>query len=186
MIDYNAIAAFTGLGTAIIAVCALWLESRRHRFSTSLSLMLRLEEEFSTRRMYKNRKLAAYAFNNGRIREAANEIDEIIDFFEGIAFFVEKGAIDKESVWTCFFSYIYRFYHYAYGYINEERERDPTLWISFLDLYKKLYRIEQDNRNRNKRLKRIHIKNPKANLKQKDLQQFLNEEMKLDIDLDDE
>jgi hypothetical protein len=89
--------------------------------------------------MYTSRKKAASAFQRGELKEAANEIDEIIDFFEGVAYLVNRGAIDKEAVWTCFFSYMYRFYHFAAGYIDEERERDPTLWSAFLDLYKKLY-----------------------------------------------
>lgn len=182
--DYNAITAWAGLGAALVAIYGLWAESRRHRFSTSLDLMFRLEDQFSTKRMYTNRKKAACAFHNGNWAEAGNEIDEIIDFFEGIAYIVEKGAIDEKAVWTCFFSYMYRFYHFASAYIKQERDRDPTLWHAFLDLYNKLYEIEQLDRRSQKHISSRTSKGLKADLPVEDLQQFLREEMTLEIDAD--
>lgn len=182
--DYNAITALTGLAAALVAIYALWVESRRHGFSTSFDLMLRFGDQFSTKRMYTNRKKAASAFQRGKLKESANEIDEIIDFFEGVAYLVNRGAIDKEAVWTCFFSYMYRFYHFAAGYIDDERERDPTLWSAFLDLYKKLYAIEQKDRRKQVRSKHLSKKELKTDLLKEDLSQFLREEMTLDLSVD--
>ena len=78
---------------------------------------------------------------------------------------------------------MYRFYHFAAGYIEAECERDPTLWSAFLDLYKKLYTIEQKDRHKQTHLKRLKIKDMKTDLLDEDLNQFLQEEMALDLDL---
>lgn len=183
--DYDALTAWTGLGTALVAIWALRSESLRHRFSTSIDLVMRLEDQFATERMYRNRRRAACAIRAGSLDDAVNEIDEIIDFFEGVGFLVENGALDKRAAWTCFFSYMYRFCHLVGEYIDRERRRDPTLWQGFIDLYRVLHAIEQKDRHRQWRLKPGTVftcrKLPR-DLNKKDLEQFLIEEASLDVD----
>ncbi|MDP3043029.1 MAG: hypothetical protein Q8N21_01370 [bacterium] len=170
--NYQVITAWTGLTTAIVAIYALWAESRRHRFSTGIDLILRLEDQFSTQRMYVNRRKVARAFQNKNYVEAMNEIDEIIDFFEGVGFFVKRGALDRKVVWTFFFSYLFRFRHFAKEYIENEQSRDPTLWTEFVDLYNNLLQIERaDRRNRKSSLE----------ISEDDLEQFLREETNLAV-----
>jgi len=153
-----------------MAIYALWAESRRHRFSAGIELILRLEDQFSTERMYTNRKRAACAFQKKSCGEAVNEIDEIIDFFEGVGFLLKRGALDKRVVWTFFFSYLYRFRHLAEEYVVKERRRDPTLWPDFVSLYDQLLVIERAERRRQQAA---------VELSQEDLAQFLSEETSL-------
>jgi hypothetical protein len=170
--DYDAITAWAGLAAALVAIYGLWAESRRHRFSMGVELILRLEEQFSTRRMYANRRKVACAFQNEKYAEAVNEIDEIIDFFEGVGFLVKRGALERKVVWTFFFSYLFRFWHFSKEYIEDERGHDPTLWTEFVDLYNNLLKIEwADRRKRNAPLQ----------LSQDDLEQFLREETSLNV-----
>lgn len=173
--DYEAITAWTGLAAAIVAIYALWAESKRHRFSMGIELILRLEDQFSTQRMYTNRRKAACAFRNKNYVEAVNEIDEIIDFFEGVGFLVKRGALHRKVVWTFFFSYLFRFWYLAKEYIESERRRDPTLWTEFVDLYNNLLQIEQADRRK---------REAPLELNRDDLEQFLREETSLNISED--
>jgi len=162
--------ALAALTTALLAVFSLIMESRRHRFALGVDLVLRLEDQFGTPRMYTNRAKAAHAFQQGDYSLAANEIDEIIDFYEGVAYFVDHGALDRRLAWTFFFSYMYRFHHLAKEYIDKERRRDATLWDEFLHLYEQLLKIECAERGRCGDI---------YELSEEDIQQFLKEELSL-------
>ena len=129
--------------------------------------------EFSRQRMYANRKKAACAFQNKSHPEAANEIDEIIDFFDGVGFLVKRGALNKRVVWTFFFSYLYRFRHFADEYIVKECRRDPTLWADFAWRYDQLLVVERAERRKQK---------APLELSPEDAAQFLAEETRLTIE----
>lgn len=162
--------ALAALTTALIAVFSLIMESRRHRFALGVDLVLRLEDQFKTPRMYKNRAKAAQAFHQGDYSLAVNEIDEIINFYEGVAYFVDRGALDRKLAWTFFFSHMYRFHRLASEYIVKARRRDVTLWDEFLRLYERLLKIECAERGR--------CGDPQS-LTAEDIQQFLREESSL-------
>jgi hypothetical protein len=169
-IDYNALVAWVGLGTALVAVLALWLEGRRWRFALGVELILRLEAEFRTARMYESRREVAGAFLSDNLTQASNALDEIINFYDGVGYFVERHALERKVVWNHFFSYMYRFWHYAQPYIESERRRDPTLWKSAGRLYHQLLRIEKKERGR--------LRAPLA-LSAGDLSQFLAAEARI-------
>jgi hypothetical protein len=170
--DYNAITAYTGLLTALVAIFVIWIESRRHRFSMGLDLILRLEDQFRTERMYVNRRKASLAFQANHCADAVNEIDEIIDFFEGVGFMVSRGALNEKIVWTFFSSYLFRFWHFAQEYIEQERKRDTTLWSEFIKLYHTLVKIQLGVRWKC---------GTGLKLSEEDYRQFLQEEARLSV-----
>lgn len=168
--DVGMITALAALGTALVAIASLWMESRRHRFALGVDLVLRLEDQFKTPRMYNNRAKAAHAFHQGDYSLAVNEIDEIINFYEGVAYFVDRGALDRKLAWNFFFSHMYRFNYLAKEYIEKERRRDVTLWDEFLRLYERLLKIECAERIRC---------GDGHGLTEDDIEQFLREESSL-------
>jgi hypothetical protein len=170
--DYNAITAWTGLVMALVAVCGLWIESKRHRFSMGVDLLLRLEDQFTAERMYANRRKAVLAFQANNYTDAVNEIDEIIDFFEGVGFMMSQGALNKKMVWTFFSTYLFYFWHFAQEYVEQERKRDPTIWSEFIKLYRTLVKIER---------KACRKCGMEFKLSEKDYQQFLQEETRLRV-----
>jgi hypothetical protein len=169
-LDYNAIMAWAAVAAALIAVITVWFESRRSRFSTGVDLILRLDNDFNSPHFKEIRKQAAVAFSSGDYSSGSNAIDSILNFFEGVAFFTKRGAVDKKTVWHFFFTYMYRFWHFADKYMKKEREADPTLWTACIDLYSQLLKIEKQDRQR---------LGGDINLSEEDLEKFLSEELKL-------
>lgn len=164
--DYNAIMALAAVAAILIAIITILVESKRSRFSIGVDLILKLDSDFNNRDFKEIRKQAAVASRSGDLSKGGNEIDSIIDFFEGVAFFVKRGAVDKETVWHFFFAYMHRFWHFANKYINEERKTDPTLWAASNKLYLQLLDIEKKERYR---LGSV------INLADEDLQKFVKE-----------
>jgi len=181
MIDYTALGVWTGVTTGLVALVTWLCDRARDRARMYLETVRCLEAEFSTARMYRNRRIAAEAFRSGILTGATDAIDEIVDFFEGVAYYEEIGAIRARDAWTCFFSYMYRFYHLAHEYIEQTRNDDPTLWQSFGLLYTKLYKIEAKDRKKQIKAKRNRILLPR-DIEAKYIDQFIEEEANLRID----
>ena len=109
---FTALAAFAALGTAIVA----FLQIRMSRQSISVDVLLRLDAHFNSPDMKAIRRKAA-SFLLQRFQshvllpddqhKCRVALDDLLDFFEGIAFLsLRKGTPDPESVWCFFFGYI--------------------------------------------------------------------------------
>ncbi len=182
-IDYTALGVWTGVATGAIALF-MWLSDRsRARARTCIDTIQRLQDQFSTERMYNNRRVAAEAFRRGEINDATDAIDEIVDFFEDVAYYEQEGFIGARDAWTHFFSYLYRFYHFCHDYIEENRTRDITVWQGFGILYLKLYRIEIKDRKKQTKL-RGRLRSLPRDLPIEDISQFLEEECRLRVETD--
>lgn len=169
--DYNAIIAWASVVAVLVALIALIAESKRSRFSAGVEIILRLDKDFYSPYFKEIRKQAAFAFRNKDYSNGSNAaIDSILNFFEGVAFFTKRGIVDKETVWYFFFTYLYRFWHFAGEYITNERKFDPTIWTGCIHLYSQLLKIEKKAR-----------KNLGGNieLSKEDLDNFLLDELKL-------
>ena len=74
-------------------------------------------------------------------------LDDLLEFFEGIAFLsMKKGTPDPESVWCFFFHWIDHYYHAAKDYIEQVQKTDPLRWRDFVDFRKQLVSIENKHR----------------------------------------
>jgi len=76
-------------------------------------------------------------------------LDDLLDFFEGIAFLsMKKGTPDPESVWCFFFGYIDYYLHAAKGHIQQAQKEDPMQWQELIRFHDRLVCIEQKHHNR--------------------------------------
>jgi hypothetical protein len=172
----EALIAIASLATAVVAIIALIIESRRHRFAVGLDLILRLDTEFRSYRMIRQRKRAAEALQKKDFSKAYNHIDQVINFFEEVAFLLERKAIDAHIVWTHFFYYLNRLWYFIHEYVRSEQGRDPGLWTGVTEMYSRLEEIERKDRR-----KRGGAACPSA----EELQAFLQEEADLAINEED-
>jgi len=166
LLDPNAIMAATSVVAAITAIVAIWLESRRSRFASGVDLIQKLDREFRSEQFLRTRAHAARALLSTPVTNT-NAIDEILDFFEEVAFFVRRGALDRETTWYFFFSYIYRFNAAATEYVVAQRRNDATLWHNYITVYPRLLSIEQRERA---------TLGSRKHLSENDVGQFLREE----------
>jgi hypothetical protein len=165
-LDYNAIAAWSGLATAVIAIIALLLESRRSRFSQAVDLILRLEERFTTEPMVSSRRRAAIALRSDNKADA----DDVLDFLEMIGLLMRRGALDETMVWHTFFYWIHRYSLAANSYIRAAQTEDPTRWEELVRLHRRVVDVEKRKRG---------CSNGDLQLSPEDLLGFLEEEATL-------
>ena len=175
-IDYNAVMAAASVVAAIAAIIAIWIESRRSRFATGVDLIHKLDREFRGEHFIKTRQNASLELSQAPIK-TTHAIDEILNFFEEIAFFARRGAPDLYTTWYFFFSYMYRFHTIAAAYIQEQRRKDSTLWANYLKLYPKLLAIEHAERSK---------LGTKKDLDKDDIELFLLEERTIATDVKQE
>jgi len=142
-IDYNVLAAWSALTAAVIAIVALWIESRRSRFSLGIDLLLKLDHNFKTERMCTARQTVAKAY---QMNKSENDIDEILDFFEMIGLLTHRGALSDILVWHNFFYWIHGYYLLSRDYIKAAQSEDPTVWQNLVSLHKRLVAIEKRER----------------------------------------
>ena len=122
----------------IISVSAFAYQVHRARFSQSVDLLFRLENDFFGSGKRSQRARAARDLENGKPLEA----EPILDFFETMALLLRKKALDPEMVWHTFFYWIDNYYEVLLPYIAERQTREPLVWQNFLALVKTVRAIQ--------------------------------------------
>jgi hypothetical protein len=145
----SAVAALAAFITAIIMA----YQSRLMRQSICVDVLLRLDAHFNSLDMKAIRRKAA-SFLLQRFQshvllpddehKCCVALDDLLDFFEGIAFLsLRKGTPDPESVWCFFFGYIDYYLHAAKEHIQQAKKDDPMQWQELIRFHDQLISIER-------------------------------------------
>jgi hypothetical protein len=145
----SAVAALAAFITAIIMA----YQSRLMRQSIGVDVLLRLDAHFNSPDMKAVRRKAA-SFLLQRFQshvllpddehKCCVALDDLLDFFEGIAFLsLQKGTPDPESVWCFFFGYIDYYLHAAKEHIQQAQKDDPMQWQELIRFHDQLISIER-------------------------------------------
>jgi hypothetical protein len=143
------------------------------RQSISVDTLLRLDAHFNSPDMKANRsKAAAYLlklqfkeqyqllitqYSEGACRIA---LEDLLDFFEGIAFLSRrKDTPDPESVWCFFFYWIDHYYWAAECFIKEVQSQDPTRLQEFVLFREQLEQIERKHHKEYKHPTKEQLRN---------------------------
>lgn len=137
--DYNTLTPIIGLLSALSAIIALVLESRRSRITLQTDLLLKLDEKFYSPEMTQIRKIAAAKLLKEEFPN--HELDDLLDCFTTIAYLVECKALDMKLTYRIFEYDIVRYWYCAEKHIKETRRVDPETWVTLERLVKKLERI---------------------------------------------
>lgn len=168
--DYNAIMAWAAIITAIVAIVSIIIERKRTRFSMSVDLLFKLNDEFNSPKLLRNRIRAAKSANTGRIN--GGQVDDILDFFETVGYLVRRGALDKDMVSSSFYYYLHYYYLLTQDYRSETRKKDCTIWEDFELIHNKLVLHE----------KRQHkCEDEDLIPSQEEIQEFITDEINLPI-----
>jgi len=173
----SAIAAIAALITAVIMA----FQIRLIRNSVSIDVLLRLDAHFNSADMRSiRRKAASYLmrrnFNPHLVlpddeKRCQVALDDLLDFFEGIAYLARKRRTpDAEDVWCFFFHFIEHYWQAAKDYIKQsrEQEKDELRWQELEHFRNNLVAIE--------------CKHRKYKVPDNDqLRRFLEDEMKLTV-----
>jgi hypothetical protein len=173
----SAVAALAAFITAIIMA----YQSRLMRQSIGVDALLRLDTHFNSPDMKDVRRKAAsfllwQRFNPHLVlpdtqNKCRIALDDLLDFFEGIAFLsLRKGTPDPESVWCFFFGYIDYYLHAAKEHIQQAKKDDPMQWQELIRFHDQLISIE-----------RKHHKKGYEPPDKDQLRRFLEDEMQLSV-----
>lgn len=146
----SAIAAIAALITAVIMA----FQIRLIRNSVSIDVLLRLDAHFNSADMRSiRRKAASYLmrrnFNPHLVlpddeKRCQVALDDLLDFFESLAFLVRKrGTPGLGDIWCFFFGYIDYYCHAAKEYIEQAREEDELQWRELTEFHQQLIAVER-------------------------------------------
>jgi hypothetical protein len=149
-----------------LALIAFLYQVRRARFTQSIDLLFRLENDFFGEDMREQRSEAARQM----LREAPDftEAEDILDFFETVALLSRKKALDRYMIWHTFYYWIDRYYEATKNHIEQRRKTDPTVWQDIGPFVENLRKLQVEEAG----LSSIAQTIPSA----AELERFLNEE----------
>ena len=102
--SYDAILAATAIGSVLLALLGFWFENRRSRHFAGVNLVFELDRLFNSQEYCELRKQAASSFAGECHRGEEKALRAIVNFFEGIAYYVDRRLIDRRTVWPIFYS----------------------------------------------------------------------------------
>lgn len=151
---YSAIDAtlITAWGTTVAAVAAVYTsvtQGRSYQKTLALQMIQKLDDEFHSARFHAFRRGFATKMRDNRTTgvsfENSPDADHLLQFFEGLGYYVDQKAITLDMSWQFFSYYMFRFHSLAKVYIEYERTArgDPTLWEYYLKLHESLQAYER-------------------------------------------
>lgn len=137
-----------------------------YRTALKITTTLDLDYSFNSNEFKQIRCKAAQSIREGNIEN--RNVDDVLDFFEHLAFLLKRGIIDEETIWHTFFWWIHRYWKLSQAYAEKTRGKESTVWEDLPDLYMKLLKTEKE-------------KNAKFNeeLDADDMKKFLEDEINL-------
>jgi hypothetical protein len=141
---YDLLTAWGTIALAVIAIVAIWCESRSSRLSRAADVTLRVIDKFDDEKMLNLRHKAATSIRDFRQGKGkiSKDVENVLDFFETMGLFCKRGVIDEEIVWHSFYYWIRGYYWSAKDFIDERRRDEPTVYEDLVALYRQLVMIE--------------------------------------------
>lgn len=128
-INWTAMASIASIISVIIAIVFFIIESRRSMFTKAIDILMQYDNQFNSPEFRAKRRRAAEFLLSGCKEEDKNgrqAINDVLNFFETIAFLYNKKVIEAEMVWHTFSSWFLPYWKAAEPYIKESRLHDST------------------------------------------------------------
>ena len=127
----------TGIATiflVLVTAVTLYWQIRQNRFALGIDLLLKMDDRFNRMRASR-RKAATYwkkkeAGEDVPVADSAH-LDEVLDFFDLLGYFLKLGALDRRAVWNMFYHPAHHWYSDAKDYMTPQRQKDSTIWENF-------------------------------------------------------
>jgi hypothetical protein len=88
--------------------------------------------------------------NDGPNSESLVDVDDVLDFFEDIGFYVSGGQISAEVAHHHFYHWIRGYWKASRDYIGARRQLEPGIWSHVGKLFDTTWDIESSQTNRSK------------------------------------
>jgi hypothetical protein len=167
-IALTAIASWALVGVTWIFLNRQIIVSRK---DSKVRLQIIYEEKFDSSAMIAERKKLAEQLLNNETHENIQEA--VMNFYESVGTFFQRGYLDPEMAWSGFSFYAIRWWSATKDYIFEERRiqnNDPTIFEEFETLVDEFYKLEIAER---------HLSRAQLEPSPDDLKRFLGAEARL-------
>ena len=135
--------ALFSLVAAIAASVASVIQAKELKLATQAETFFKLVEKFESAEFKETRKYATQVCStNLATKTAGIDVEDLLDFFEDIAFWVRKGAIDKDMALHGFYHWIRLYYESSREYIAIRTQAEATVWENLKWLYPILIKME--------------------------------------------
>jgi hypothetical protein len=141
----------TSMVSALAAVAGLVYAARTigaSRFSSKIDNLWRMTDKWDSADMLRIRAAAAQSLKK---HENADEICDVLGFFELMGYLVRVDSLDAEATWSMFSDWALPYWLAAKYFVDDDRSVDRTYWQEFEGLWKTLMKIEAEKRGRPER-----------------------------------
>lgn len=124
----------SGVGV-LIALIALLIESARARFSRGVELLMLLDDRFESAEFRRTRRRAVEYVAAGlppEEFEGRQALEDVLNYFENVAYLLRRGALDVRSVWQSMETWLIPYYVLSEPYIARCQVEDGE-WYAELD-----------------------------------------------------
>jgi hypothetical protein len=106
--------------------------------------IIKLMDKFDSDEFQEKRKRAAHdCLNHLEEKNPGVAIEDILDFFDDVAFLVTKGALDAEMMWHPFYHWLRMYYQASEQYIINRTKTESAVWNYMRSIYPRLSEIEK-------------------------------------------
>lgn len=141
------------IALVLVTACAFYHQSRQTRFALGIDLLLKLDDRFNMMRASR-RNAATYLKEKGTGKDVpvdgSAHLDDVLDFFDLLGYFLKLGALDRRAVWNMFYDKGHHWYSNAEKYMTPQRQIDATIWENFEYLDTQLVTEQMRQRKCNK------------------------------------
>ena len=155
----NAIVALTSIVAIVLAVYTFWAQNRQAKVFLGIQILREWESSFFTSpEMRRRRYITCHHFlhraTNGKVPA---EAWEILDEFDSIGIYVNRGIVDEELAWTTFYYWLNIYWHLLSPHVAElyNEHLDGVQYLKNTeDMYARLTRFAE----RHRRLPSVEIR----------------------------
>jgi hypothetical protein len=167
------ITSIATIALVLVTAIAFYFQSRQNRFALGIDLLLKMDDRFNAMRTSRQKAATYLKEKQGTgtdvsIDDLEHHLDEVVDFFDQLGYFLKGRALERRAVWSAFYDQVHHWYCNAKDYMTPQRQIDATIWENFEYLNTQLV-IEQMRHKRNNLDTSIE-------LSKEDLVNFLNNE----------
>jgi len=145
-IDWTAIGSIASSVAVIVAIIVFIIESRRSTFTRAIDILMQYDNRFDSQEFRATRRRAAKFLLSGskkEDKEGRQAINDVLNFFENIAFLYNNKVINADMVWHTFASWFLPYWKTAEFYIKESRSYDSTSYENSDALFADVLAIEK-------------------------------------------
>lgn len=141
--NWYAAAVIVSSCSALISLAALLWNLRWSHLTTSVNLVLDLDDRFNNK-LKPARTVASAKLLQGD--SESDELDAVLDFFDTVGYLTKVKVVDEDFIWETFQYWIVGYYLNAKSYIDEQRGLDSTHGENLVALYEVVQKRELKHR----------------------------------------